>query len=51
MKQDKKIKYQVPTIEVVEIEMENGIAAGSTAGEPQINDWQNGGSEADNVDF
>ncbi|NGM65129.1 hypothetical protein [Sphingobacterium sp. SGR-19] len=51
MKQNKKIKYQVPTIEVVEIEMENGIAADSTAGELQIDDWQNGGSEADNVDF
>ncbi|WP_181151240.1 hypothetical protein [Sphingobacterium gobiense] len=51
MKQDKKIKYETPTIELVEIEMENGVAAGSTASQPQINDWQDGGSEADNVDF
>ncbi|WP_165793053.1 hypothetical protein [Sphingobacterium haloxyli] len=51
MKQDKKMIYETPTIELVEVEMENGVAGGSAAGQPQINDWQDGGSDVNNVDF
>ncbi|HLT88162.1 MAG TPA: hypothetical protein VKZ57_11275 [Sphingobacterium sp.] len=43
--------YVTPSIELVEIEMENGIAADSTASAPQVDDWQDGGSGTDGADF
>jgi len=41
MAQDKKMKYETPTIEVIEIELEQGIASGSGL---QVEEWQDNGS-------
>lgn len=50
MVQDKKMKYEAPTIDVVEIELEQGIAGGS-AGTPHVNDWEDNGSGSQDKDF
>lgn len=46
MKTIKKMKYQAPKVEVLEIEMEEGIAGGSGAAapgtSPSSNDWGEG---------
>lgn len=60
MKKDNKIKYEAPTIEVVEIELEQGIAAasvtlsggdGASPYQPKVNDWQDNGFEDQRKDF
>lgn len=60
MKNDNRIKYEAPTIEVVEIELEQGIAAASVTlsggdttnpHQPQVNDWQNNGFDDQNKSF
>lgn len=52
MKKDKKIKYETPTLEVIHVEMEQGIAAASVtvsggdneaSYQPEVEDWQVGG--------
>ena len=51
----KKMKYAAPTLEVVQIEMEEGIAGGSgasvTPGTPNVDDWGQGGGGSQNGDF
>ncbi|WP_442590758.1 hypothetical protein ACSBL2_05970 [Pedobacter sp. AW31-3R] len=51
MKNDKKVKYEAPTIKVMIVELEQGIAAASvtfsggdtaTPNQPQVEDWQVG---------
>lgn len=60
MKNNNKMKYEAPTIEVVEIELEQGIAAasvtlsggdGATPYQPQVNDWQDNGFDDQKRDF
>lgn len=60
MKNDSKIKYEAPTIEVVEVELEQGIAAasitvsggdGTTPYQPEVTDWQDNGFDTQNKDF
>ncbi|MBD1427304.1 hypothetical protein [Sphingobacterium arenae] len=48
MAQDKKMIYETPTIEVIEIELEQGIAGGSGL---QVDEWQDNGSGEQNGDF
>jgi len=53
MKRNKKNVYQPPVILGVEVELEQGIAAGSATGtpSPSVNDWGNGSSDSQNGDF
>lgn len=60
MKKEKKIKYEAPTLEVVFVELEQGIAAasvtvsGGNAGspyQPQVDDWGDGGGTTFNGDL
>jgi len=60
MKDDKKIKYEAPAIEVMIVELEQGIAAASvtlsggdptTPNQPQVEDWQDGGFGQQNGDL
>jgi organic radical activating enzyme len=57
---NKKIKYEAPTIEVMIVELEQGIAAASvtlsggdpaTPNQPQVDDWQDGGFGQQNGDL
>lgn len=41
----RKETYSKPTIEVVELTLEQGIAQTSVAGNPGVNDWGNGTGE------
>ena len=47
MEQDKKMIYETPTIEVIEIELEQGIAGSGL----QVDEWQDNGSGEQNGDF
>jgi len=60
MKAKKTKKYVAPTIELTIVELEQGIAASSatisggdpdTPYQPQVEDWQEGGSETWNRDL
>lgn len=52
MKTEKKT-YVAPTIEVLTIELEQGIAAGSATGTPTpgVDDWGDGSDGSGNGDF
>lgn len=57
MQEQKKARYETPTIQLVEVELEQGIAAGSTTIDgpdpvtPEIEDWKNDGFEDKNFDL
>ena len=60
MKNNKKIKYEAPTIEMMIVELEQGIAAASVTlsggdsgapNQPQVDDWQDAGIGQQNGDL
>lgn len=60
MKNKRKLKYEAPTLEVVFVELEQGIAAASvtlgggdetTPSQPQVEDWQDAGFGSQNGDL
>lgn len=60
MKRLKKLKYEAPTLEVVCIELEQGIAAssatvsggdGTNPYQPEVDDWEDGGFGSQNGDL
>jgi len=60
MKREEKIRYVAPTINVVLVELEQGIAAssatlsggsGATPYQPEVESWADGGFEAKNGDL
>ncbi len=60
MKNVEKKKYEAPALEVVLVELEQGIAAASvtlgggdstTPAQPQVNDWQDAGVGTQNRDL
>ncbi|MFD1771596.1 hypothetical protein [Sphingobacterium suaedae] len=55
MKKHEKKVYVVPTMEVLVVELEQGIAAGSGTGSPSaspsVDDWGSGGGDTQNGDF
>lgn len=60
MKKIQKRKYEAPALEVVFVELEQGIAAasvtlgggaGTTPDQPQVNDWQETGIGSQNQDL
>lgn len=57
MQEQKKARYETPMIQLVEVELEQGIAAGSTTIDgpdpvtPEIEDWKNDGFEDKNFDL
>lgn len=60
MKKEKKIKYEAPALEVVFVELEQGIAAASvtvsggdddTPFQPEVDDWGDGGTGSQNGDL
>ncbi|MFZ4261159.1 hypothetical protein ACFRAE_03900 [Sphingobacterium sp. HJSM2_6] len=53
MKKNQKKSYVQPTMEVVHIELEQGIAAGSAeaVGSPSVNDWNGGTGASDDNDL
>ncbi len=53
MKNNQKKVYVQPTMEVVHIELEQGIAAGSAeaVASPSVSDWNTGSSGSDDNDL
>lgn len=47
MKNQEKLAYETPNMEVFTIELEQGIASAST-GSPALNDWEDGASGGGN---
>lgn len=59
-KRHKKLRYKAPTLEVVHVELEQGIAASSatiSGGDsgnpfaPEVEDWEDGGFSSQNEDL
>ena len=60
MKRSKKLKYEAPAIDVMLVELEQGIAAasspvsggeGTTPDQPGVEDWQTGGLDTQTGDL
>ena len=59
MQKQKRVKYEAPSIELVEVELEQGIAAGSsdihpgdqsTPNTPKVEDWNDTGFQSQDFD-